>query len=57
MPFDIAVSHTEWQERNLSDGTLTEPMERVKEGVFQLPDTIAAQADGFPAEALEFVRN
>lgn len=52
--FQVAVSHSEWQEHSLSEGALTEPMYRVEEGVFQLSDRIASQADGFPAETLGF---
>ena len=55
--FQVAVSYSEWQERDLNDGVLTEPMERVEEGVFKLPNDIAAQADGFPVDALAFLRS
>lgn len=52
--FEVAVSHTEWSERSLSEGALEAPMERVEGGVYQLPSHVTKQADGFPVEAIEF---
>ncbi|SFL63359.1 hypothetical protein SAMN04487950_4426 [Halogranum rubrum] len=52
--FEVAVSHTEWSERSLSEGALEAPMERVEGGVYQLPTHVAKQADGFPVEAIGF---
>ncbi|WP_199708862.1 hypothetical protein [Haloferax sp. Atlit-10N] len=52
--FEVAVSHTEWSERSLSEGALEAPMERVEGGVYQLPSHVAKQADGFPVEATGF---
>lgn len=52
--FQVAVSHTESSTRSLSEGVLEKSMERVDDGVYQLPSNIAEQAEGFPAEATGF---
>ncbi|MDS0243174.1 MULTISPECIES: hypothetical protein [unclassified Haloferax] len=52
--FEVAVSHTEWSDRGLSEGQLEEPIEHVDTGVYQLPHDVAEQADGFPVEATSF---
>ena len=44
----VAVSHIEWQDRDLSEGSLTEPMNRLEEGVYQLTEDVAKQVNGFP---------
>ena len=53
----VVVSHTEWQNRPLSEGALTEPMQRAAGGVYQLPDEVVERADGFPAATTEFTRS
>lgn len=50
--FEVAVSHTEWSDHELSAGVLEAPMEHVDDGVYQLQHDIAERADGFPAEAV-----
>lgn len=52
--FKVAVSHTEWSNRELSENALEEPMEHVNEGVYQLSRDVAENADGFPVEATGF---
>ena len=52
--FEVAVSHTEWSDRGLSEGALEEPMEHIDTGVYQLLRDIAEQAEGFPVEATGF---
>ena len=55
--FEVAVSHTEWSDRGLSEGALEAPMEHVDSGVYQLTRDVAEQADGFPVEATSFRQN
>jgi hypothetical protein len=52
---EVAVSHTEWKEHSLSEGALEEPVDRIEDGIYQLPVDIAKHANGFPAEATSFV--
>jgi hypothetical protein len=55
--FEVAVSHTKWSDRGLSEEELEAPMEHIDSGVYQLPRDVAEQADRFPAEATSFRQN
>lgn len=55
--FEVAVSHTEWSDRGLSEGALEAPMEHIDSGVYQLTRDVAEQAEGFSVEATSFRQN
>lgn len=54
--FEVAVSHTEWSDRGISDGELEVTMGHIDSGVYQLASDVAQHAKGFPAAATSFNR-